>query len=85
MHLAPSTDSRTLRIMKFRKHAHGSASQQEKLDHEMELGFAGFYGIANEADVYLGMLLMTSCFEVMDQPGLSASGRWRSCSLFNNP
>lgn len=31
------------------------------------------------------MLLTTSCFEVMDQPGLSASGRWRSCSLFNNP
>lgn len=85
LHLAPSTDRRSIRIMNQMTLASGNTAQNDKMYHDSELGCAGFYGINNEPEVFLSMLLTTSCFEVMDQPGLSASGRWRSCSLFNNP
>ena len=85
LHLAPSTDRRSIRIMNQMTLVSGNAAENDKMYHDSELGCAGFYGINNDPEVFLGMLLTTSCFEVMDQPGLSASGRWRSCSLFNNP
>lgn len=85
LHLAPSTDRRAIRMMSQMTSVSGSAVQNDKMYNDAELGCAGFYGIHNDPEVFLSLLLTTSCFEVMDQPGLSASGRWRSCSLFNNP
>jgi len=67
LHLAPSTDRRSIRIInQITMASHQDHATNEKTYHESELGCAGFYGINNDPEVFLSMLLITSGFEVMD-------------------
>ena len=74
LHLAPSTDRRSIRIMNQMTLVSGNTAENDKMYHDSELGCAGFYGINNDPEVFLGMLLTTSCFEVLCWVGAARAG-----------
>jgi hypothetical protein len=81
MHLAPSTDSRMIH-MTLQTGFVGeekSTGLEQGIENYQDLGCVGFYGIQNDDDNMISVILLTNCSDLFE-----ASSRNRAKSAFNN-
>ena len=72
MHLAPSTDTLTALVMAqlglgMSENTQNLFRQQEQIINYQELGGIGFYGILNNDDNLLAMIIMTNGADMSDE------------------
>lgn len=82
MHLAPSTDSRLIH-MTLQTGFVGeekSTGIDQGIENYQDLGCVGFYGIQNDDDNMISIILLTNCSDIFDAENTSR----RTNSAFNN-